>query len=86
MTDEELSGTTPETGAIATADQASEDTVAVAAADEPAATQDGSATETAPQPATAGADQAPGESAAPETALAPEPVAVAAEESAAEIH
>ena len=56
MTDEELSGTTPETGAIATADQASEDTVAVPTADEPAANQDGSATpqveETAPLPVT----------------------------------
>ena len=84
MTDEELSGTTPETGAIATADQASEDTVAATAADEPAANQDGSVTadpETAPLPATAVAEQASSESDAPETTLAPVPAAAALEES-----
>ncbi len=62
MTDEQLSGTTPETGAIATADHASEDTVAATAVDEPAANQDGSATthdaETAPEAMTAEAGQA----------------------------
>ncbi|HEY6013998.1 MAG TPA: 30S ribosomal protein S1, partial [Candidatus Limnocylindrales bacterium] len=87
MTDEELSGTTPETGAIATADQASEDTVAAAAADEPAANQDGSATipaaETDPQPVTAEAAPAPAAS-APEAAPDAEPVAAAPEESAPE--
>ena len=85
MTDEELSGTTPETGAIATADQASEDTVAATAADEPAANQDGSVAtadpETAPLPATAVAEQASSESDAPETTLAPVPAAAALEES-----
>jgi small subunit ribosomal protein S1 len=85
LTDEELSGPTPETGAIATADQASEDTVAVTAADEPAANQDGSAStadaEIAPQPVTAVAEQASSESDAPETPIAPEPAAAAVEES-----
>jgi small subunit ribosomal protein S1 len=92
LTDEELSGTTPETGAIATAEQASEDTVAATAADEPAATQDGSvasdAAELDPQPVTAEADQASSGSddatptiPEPEPAAAPEesvPAAVAA--------
>jgi len=86
LTDEELSGTTPETGAIATADQASENTVAATAADEPAANQDGSAptpdAETAPLPVTADAEQASSESDASETALASEPAAATAEESA----
>ena len=85
MTDEELSGTTPETGAIATADQASEDTVAAAAADEPAANQDGSAmtpaAETDPQPVTAEAAPA-SDASAPEVAPEAEPVAAAPEESA----
>ena len=89
MTDEELSGTTPETGAIATADQASENTVAATAADEPAANQDGSVAmpdaETAPQPATAEADPASSEADAPEIAPAPEPVPVPAAESAAPV-
>jgi small subunit ribosomal protein S1 len=40
LTEELLSGTTPETGAIATADEASENTVAAIAADEPAANAD----------------------------------------------
>ena len=86
MTEEELSGTAPETGAIATADQASEDTVAAAAADEPAADQDGSAptpdAETAPEPVTAEAASASGESDALETAPAAAPAAEAEEESA----
>jgi len=86
LTEEELSGTTPETGAIATADQASEDTVAAAAADEPAADQDGSAptpdAETAPEPVTAEAASASGESDALETAPAAAPAAEAEEESA----
>jgi small subunit ribosomal protein S1 len=86
LTDEELSGTTPETGAIATADQASEDTVAATAADEPAANQDGSVmthdAETAPEPVTADAEEASSESDALETAPASEPAAAEAEESA----
>jgi small subunit ribosomal protein S1 len=86
LTDEQLSGTTPGTGAIATADQASEDTVAATAADEPAANQDGSgathAAATDPQPVTAAAELAPRESAIPEPSPLPEPLAAVAEESA----
>jgi small subunit ribosomal protein S1 len=40
LTEEQTGGTTPEPGAVATADQAPEDTVAAAAADEPATTVD----------------------------------------------
>ncbi len=90
MTDEELSGTTPEPGAIATADQASQNTVAATAADEPAANQDGSAAtqaaETDPSPVTADAAPASDASVALENAPEPEPEPAAAspEESAPE--
>ncbi len=86
MTDEELSGTTPETGAIATADQASQDTVAATAADEPAANQDGSAAppdaEPVSEPVTAEAAPASSESDAPEPAAAAEAHPAAPDESA----
>jgi small subunit ribosomal protein S1 len=86
LTDEELSGTTPETGAIATADQASQDTVAATAADEPAANQDGSAAtadvEPVPEPVTAEAAPASSESDAPVTAAAAEAHPAAPDESA----
>jgi small subunit ribosomal protein S1 len=57
LTEEQLGGTMPETEAIATADRASENTVAAHAVDEPAANIDESAptlrTETTPAPSTA---------------------------------
>ena len=74
MTEEQLGGTMPETGAIATADQASENTVAANAVDESAANTDESAP--TPQMETAPAPAAEAESAEP----ASEPDPVVAEE------
>jgi len=80
LTEEQLSGTTPETGAIATADEASENTVAANAVDEPAANTDESATtpqtEIAPEPATAEAETVSVQFDAPaaEAAFDPDPV------------
>ena len=69
MTEEQLSGTTPETGAIATADQASEDTVEAIAADEPAGNTDetGPTSEMETATATPEADPVSAEASAPGT-------------------
>jgi small subunit ribosomal protein S1 len=80
LTEEQLGGTMPETEAIATADRASENTVAAHAVDEPAANIDESAptprTETAPAPSTAEVGSA-------EPASEPDPVV--ADEPASEV-